>query len=249
MIILADNFVKGATITALTENPDYTFTDAFNDDRLSRVARTVSDTSQTIIFDLLSAVVVSKLMIQKHNFTSGVTLTLEANATNVWTAPSYTTSLTYSADYIYKDLVTPQTYRYWRLSISDASNPDDYIEISKVYLGSFVQFPHMAKDQKMPLTSTSSQSISTSGQVYGNSGYFYRSASINFKNITDTERKAINTMFLSVDIISPVWIIIWESDLTLETPIYSILTSDLQWQRADSIGMKWTLTLNFREVF
>lgn len=249
MIALVTNYVIGSTITASTENPDYDFTTAFNDDRLSRVGRTVSDTSQTIIFDLLSAVAVSKFMLKGHNLTSSATITLDGNDTNVWTAPAYTTSITYNADYIYKDLVTDQTYRYWRLSISDASNPDDYIELSKIYLGSFVQFPNMKKDQKIPVASTGQSSISESGQVYGNRGYTYRYGTINFSNMTNTERQTINTMFLAVDKIKPFFMLIWESDLLLESPIYNVLTTDLQWTREDSIGLRWGLSLSFREIF
>lgn len=248
MIALVDNKIIGSTITALTENPDYDFTTSFNDDRLSRVGRTVDDNAQTFIFDLLTAQAISKLMIKSHNLTSSAAITLEGNATNAWTAPTYTTAVTYNADYIYKDLGSAQTFRYWRLSISDASNPDGYIEISKVYLGGFVQFPNMRKDQKIPVASTSQSSFSASGQVYGNFGYTYRYGTINFYNITNTERQAINTAFGTIDKVKPFYLLIWESDLLLESPVYCVLTADLIFSRIDVIGLKWELPLSFREV-
>lgn len=448
MIALIDNKIIGATINALTENPDYDFTTAFNDDRLSRVGRTVDDSAQYFDFDILTASAVNKLMIMKHNLTAGATIALDGFVNNplvdptvmslplvsdaldisgngnngtptdiTWTGgvanfngvssrivigdltakifnkfsicfkirndgsgawtdimgfssvnpsgrieitsanhlsyydaipsvgflpnssaivtnltvgewvdvcivadgatvktyrnsilafthtqtgnlnannmtlgmrsfatpgdfskismsnflltdrplttaeigalyavnnyftPDYTTPITYNADYIYKDLGADQTFRYWRLSISDASNPDTYLEISKIYLGSFVQFPHMKKDQKIPIGSTSESSISASGQIYGNFGYYFRYGSINFTNITNTERQAINTAYKTIDKVKPFYLLIWESDLLLESPIYSVLTADLQFTRIDVVGLKWDLALSFREIF
>jgi len=248
MFILFDNHVEGATITASTENPDYDFTTAFNDDRLSRVGRTVSDTSQTIIFDLLTAVAVSKVMIEKHNFSSGVTLTLEANATNVWTSPSYTTSLTYSADYVYKDLTANQTYRYWRLSVSDASNPDDYIEISKVFLGTHIAV-YMDTAMVLDYDSNSSVSKSVSGQVYGNRQLQYKKAKFNLSDITPANRILLKSFWNVVDIVKPFWLIIWEESLTVEPPIFCCLTKPLSWNKTVAEGGLFSCAIEIEECF
>jgi len=248
MYLLYLNRVEGATITALTENPDYDFTTAFNDDRLSRVGRTVSDTSQTLIFDLLSAVAVSKLMIQDHNFTSGVTITLEGNATNVWTAPSYTSSVTWTTGYIYKDLLTDQTYRYWRLSISDASNPDDYLEISKVFLGTHLSV-YMDTGMSLNNDSNSSTSKSTSGQIYANRQLQYKSAKFVLSEINATTRTLLKTFWNTVDIVKPFWLIIWEESLTVEEPIYCVLTKNLAWGKMAANGNLWTVGIEIEQIF
>jgi len=448
MYILHQNKCEGATITASSENPDYDFTTAFNDDRLSRVGRTVSDASQTIDFDLLSSVPVSKLMIQDHNLSSGMTASLEGftnnplvdptvmnlpliadaldisgngnngTATNItWTggvanfngvsskiltpifinrnsfsisvkfyvgssipstmgiissasatfrsiglsllvnskievllssngssgdiasfqasissinlnssntialtydgstyrlyinnnidrtyissslvysltqiyigvsrtglsayftgtmsnfyifnrvltdaertnlflyndyfAPDYTTALTYNATYIYKDLVTDQTYRYWRLSISDASNPDDYIEISKVFLGTHLSV-YMDTGMSFNNDSNSSTSKSTSGQMYGNRQLQYKSAKFVLSDIDATKRTLIKSFWNSVDIVKPFWLIIWEDSLTVEDPIYCVLTKSLSWSRAVANGNLWSVAIEIEEIY
>ena len=248
MYILYSNKIKGSTITASTENPDYDFTTAFNDDRISRVGRTVSDTAQTIVFDLLSAVAVSKLMIQGHNFSAGATILLEGNATNVWTSPSYSASVTYNADYIYKDLVTPQTYRYWRLSVSDASNTDDYLEISKVFLGEHLAV-YMETGMSLNQDTNSSTSKSNSGQLYGNRMLQYKSAKFTLSDINATTRTLIKTFWNVVDITMPFWLIIWEESLDVEPPIYCSLTKPLSWSKMVTHGNLWTVGIEIEENF
>jgi hypothetical protein len=248
MYFLYNNHVEGATITALSENPDYDFTTAFNDTSLSKVGRTVDDSAQTIIFDLLTAVAVSKVMIQDHNFTSGVTLTLEANATNVWTAPSYTTSLTYNATYIYKDLTTDQTYRYWRLTVDDASNPDTYIEISKVFLGTHLSC-YMDTGIALDNNSNSSTSKSTSGQLFGNRQLQYKAAKFMLSDINPTLRTQLKAFWAANDIVKPFWLLIWETDLTVEEPIYCALTKPFNWSKQGVNGNLWTLAIEIEQAF
>ena len=102
MRVLYNNWVKSATtITPLSENPNYLFTDAWQDTRLTRYARTVDDDDQTFVIDLGSPRAVDYCAILDHNFSSGATIKIQANATNVWTAPSVDITLTYAADNIY----------------------------------------------------------------------------------------------------------------------------------------------------
>lgn len=248
MYILYNNRIEGATITALTEHPDYPFSTAFTDVRLSRVGRTLADSAQTFVFDLLSAVAVSKVMIQDHNFTSGATITLEANTSNSWGSPAYTTSLSYNETYIYKDLITDQTYRYWRLTVNDASNPDTYLEISKVYLGTYLSV-YMDTGIALDNNSNSSTSKSTSGQLYGNRQLQYKAAKFNLSDINVTLRTQIKTFWEANDIVKPFWLIIWEEDLTVEAPIYCCLTKPFSWGKMAVNGNLWTLAIEIEEVF
>lgn len=249
MIILYQNLVEGAGISALTENPDYIFDTAFNDDRLSRVGRTVADEDQTFTFDLLSAVAVDKVLIQDHNLTSGATILLEGNVTDVWTAPAYTMSISYNETYIYKDLVNAETYRYWRLSVDDASNPDGYIEISKVFLGQGLEMPPINTGVAIPHKSNSSSSKSTSGQLYSNRQLQYKAAAITLSNITESQRQQIKTWWNYVDVVKPFWILLWEDSLDVEPPIYCNLTEEIELTKDVAEGNTWSLNLKFEECF
>ena len=179
MRILYNNWVSSATITPLTEDPNYLFEDAWQDTRLTRYARTVDDDDQTFILDLGSKRAVDYCTILGHNFTSGATIKIQGNASNVWTAPSVDITLTYTANNIYYAFSSTQTYRYWRLTVDDASNTDTYLQISKLWLSSYLQLPYMAKSQKIPTASTSTAQESISGQSYGDKKLIYRYGNIN----------------------------------------------------------------------
>ena len=97
------------------------------------------ESPNTLIVDLGSAQEVKALVIYDHNFTSGVTLTLEGHTADAWGAPDFQESVTYNADKIVHYLSSATTKRYWRLSVTDAANTDDYIEIGELMLASYFE--------------------------------------------------------------------------------------------------------------
>ena len=249
MRILNNNYVKTATITPYTETPQYEFDTAFKDVRLTRVGRTLDDTSQYIDFDLGSAKAVNYICVLAHNLTSSATVTIMANSTQSWSTPPVSENLTVADKIIYNFTAT-KTYRYWRLNISDSTNPDTYIEISKVYIGDYIQLPYMAKNQKIPTASTSDVSESNGGQVFGNAGYFYQYGTINFSVIEDSEKLTLDTLFRTVDKYIPVILLIWENDLDIQDGIYARITSDFDFTRVEGmIDRRWSLGFSFKEVF
>lgn len=78
-------------------------------------------------------------------YSSSAALRLQANATNVWTAPSVDQALTYDDDYgvFTHFFASAQSYRYWRLNIKDAANSKLYIEVPKLVLSSATQLTQM----------------------------------------------------------------------------------------------------------
>ena len=101
----------------------------------------------------------------------------------------------------------------------------------------------------IPNKSNSLAQKSTSGQLYGDRRLNYKSATVNFSGITETERQLIKTFWNTVDVVQPFILLIWEDDLDVEEPIYCSLTKELEWNKADVFGLLWTLSLEFEEVF
>lgn len=249
MRILGSNDVKTATITPGSESAGYEFDTALKETRLSRKCRTIGVTAEYIVFNLGSAKAIDYIAILGHNFTTSVNAHIQANATDVWTAPSIDQHITYAADSMIYEFASAETYQYWRLLITDTTNTDGYLQISKVYIGDYIQMPYMAKDAKLPLSSTSDLDESTSGQVYGNPGHFFRAGSVTFPYITDTERLAINAFYRLTDKYIPFILLWWEDDIATETPLYARITNDLEWSRAPYTGKIWSLSFAIKEVF
>jgi hypothetical protein len=246
MKILYENFVVGSTITASTGVTGYSFTDALNDTRLSRVARTSGKTDEWIKFNLGSAKDISEVCLIDHNLSATATITLQANASDVWTSPSFELVLT-SDTVIYQNFPT-ETYQFWRLSIQDTSNTYSYLQFSFIFLGGALTMPGMETGQIIPLKSNSISSKSYSGQLYGDRNIILKSAKINFPIIEHSEKQAIDIFFNYVDVVKPFVLLIWEDDLNIESPIYCALTSGLEWSRvANSQGVLWSLSLSFEE--
>ena len=138
-------------------------------------------------------------------------------------------------------------YPYYRVSVYDPLNPDGFYEIGHVYIGESLTLPSMAPDMEIPTTSTADVSSSLAGQRYGDSRVRLKTASIKAPAITNDQKIDIETWFDTVDIIDPFWLLVWESDLWAEMPIYCALTKDLKWKK-DAVGTSWTLDFEFLEV-
>jgi hypothetical protein len=98
-----------------------------------------TSTADTITINLGSAQTPAVFLIQDHNLTSSATVKLQGNASDSWGAPSFDYTFSTIEDALIYYFTATQNYQYWRLDISDATNPDGYIEIALMYLGTYTQ--------------------------------------------------------------------------------------------------------------
>ena len=250
MQIMYDNKTVSATKTAYTENPNYLLAN-LDYTQLSRRYRSVGASDQWIVFT--GPIKASRLMIAAHNLSVDAEIYIQGNNTNAWTAPSFSQELSYKSGIITGQFVEA-TYNYWRLYINDdGSNSPDYIEIGGLYLGTYVQLPGMKIDQKIDNKTTSMKSLSQSGQLYGDKRYKYRSFTVNFPAITNAQKAEITTMWESMDITDPFYLLIWANREDMETPIYCCFNYEAEagptWTHTENYTHPWAVSLNIREVF
>ena len=220
MIIGYDNKYSLSTLTATNENSAFPVINS-QDIRLSRLFKT-TDTDTTVVIDLGENLTATSFFLVNHNLTSSATITLEANDTDVWTSPAHTESISYSADMIYK-LFASKTYRYWRLVISDATNPDGLIKFGGAFLGTYItvdQFSHVLTHDRMD---TTIQLRSNSGQVYNDVGSLYDIYDLNFPRITDTDKSNLET-YKNTNRMKPCYIMLDETSVTEFKPIYGVIS-------------------------
>lgn len=101
--------------------------------------------TKTFVFDFGSDTQFNSVILLDHNFTNSATINIEANATDSWGAPTFSESITYNANKILHYTTTTPNLRYARLTIADASNPDGYIEMSEVFIGSYLELSRTFK--------------------------------------------------------------------------------------------------------
>ena len=131
---LSNNFIDSATLTASTTNAQYPVAN-IKDDRRTKCYRSTSN-SDNIVIDLGSAQAVDHFAIV-DNWQNGfgvTAITIEANGTDSWGAPAFSTTATLDTTFgvSIKAFSAAQTYRFWRIVLTSTLG---YCEIANIYLG------------------------------------------------------------------------------------------------------------------
>jgi len=103
---------------------------------ITKVWRSVAGTlsSVTLLFDFGSAMTVDVAGLINANLTSAATVLLEAGTTSAVSDFSVTQSYVRLYDWV-RWLSPSQSYRYWRWTLTDAANGDNYLEVGYPVLG------------------------------------------------------------------------------------------------------------------
>jgi hypothetical protein len=248
MISLYNNYVLDATISSGSENPDYKWSTALLDKRLTRYGKFLSITIETLTFDLGSAKGVDYAYISTNNLTSSATVTLEGHTSDVWTSPAFSQTLTRLTDGNWiVALSSTETYQYWRLKFEDPTNPDIAIQISYIFIGDKLVMPGLSPDMIIPKSSNASVTKSPSGQSFADERVRLKSGRVTFPMMTDTQKNEVDTMFDTIDLVRAFVVIFFENDLDVEVPLYCALTTSPEFARNPINGVTWTVGFEFEE--
>jgi len=182
---------------------------------------------------------VSGLSILNSNLTSGATVRLEGNDTNVWASPSF--SQTFTGGGTVFETFTKQTYNYFRLFVEDTSLLD--LEIGYLFLGDHLQTRGISQGAKINYKEQNARQFSRSNQIIGQTQYQYREASVKFPNLTNANRLEIKAVWDEVGSVKPIIVALWGDDH--EAPIFAVLD---QPTFTTAGNQKWTGSISFREV-
>jgi len=120
--------------TATNENLSFPVSN-LKDARSTKSFRSTTSSS-VIVFDFITVEIVNSIIITAnkingYNITAPITI--EANSTDTWAAPAFTTTITSLDDdfgYTLKEF-TDQSYRFWRITLSSAI----YVELGNIFIG------------------------------------------------------------------------------------------------------------------
>jgi len=249
MRIAWDNEFDKYTITANSEASGYPATNINQDFTLAKKSRTTGDTSENWLIDAGAGETITATCaaIAGHNISSGATtIKIQGNAADSWGSPTVNQSITHATGMMIVFFST-QSLRFWRFLVEDASNPDTYIEIGRLFLGTYLDLANVIY-RAFPETiiSTSDIDYTLTGQLYGDKGIQQKLYNFQLPYLTNTQKENLETMFETVDIVKPVFLTIDENDLTQIEPIYAAINDDLSFNHI--IGYKWNTTLAFKEA-
>ena len=133
---LSNNLVEAASLTASTTNAQFPVANIQEDFR-TKVWRSTSN-SDNIVFDMGSIEPVDYLGIVS-NWQDGFgvsTITVEANATDSWSSPAYSTTLTFDSVHgVGIKSIAEQNYRFWRFVVTSGLG---YCELANIFIGKAV---------------------------------------------------------------------------------------------------------------
>jgi hypothetical protein len=130
----AQNLIYNSTLTASTVNSQYPVSNLQSDFR-TKVWRSTSN-SDNLVIDLGAAQEIDAICLSA-NWQDGFgvsAVTIEANATDSWGSPAFSTTITLDStyDHAFKVLTSSETYRYWRLVCTSTLG---YCELAYIYIG------------------------------------------------------------------------------------------------------------------
>lgn len=130
----ANNLVDQATITASSTNAQFPVSN-LKDPRRTKVFRSTSNTT-SVVFDLMETSDIDAFILVSNPILGFgfSTVTIEANGTDSWSSPAFTTSFSFSTKHGIgiKDLDAVISYRFVRFSFTSTLG---FVEVANVFIG------------------------------------------------------------------------------------------------------------------
>jgi hypothetical protein len=242
------NLADAADLSASSEVSTLPATN-LQDPRPTRIWRAEGASNESVVFDLGQAASATLAVLLEHNLTSNATVLLQANGSDSWDDPAFESELLWHEQIIIK-FFAATSYRYWRLAIADAANPDGFIQAGRFWLGNYFQPERdFSRDFSIARVDPSPVVYSDSGSRSAGERTPYRSVSLLFPG---TDEKAefeemiaavgrSKDLMVALDPESTVW-----SDGLHGYSVYCHLERDAEW--VHKVGDRWALRLNLRET-
>lgn len=189
------------------------------------------------------------LVLAAHNLTAGATIKLQGNDTDDWSAPPLDDTVTYAAGIIIHYLAATASYRFIKITFTDASNPDDYIEIGRVMGVLKVTVAGVLQEgivEDIEDSTTLTESVTK--QVYSDVGVVARVYELPFEHISSTTRAQLKAFYAAVGAHIPIVLVPNENDVTTFPPIYCQFSGKINFEHAGVSYFK-PGSLRFVEVF
>lgn len=238
-----DNLIDTATLSTDNGDPNYPLS-SIQAIHLTEAFRFADMAGGYIDIDLGSAKAVSSIGII-GNLSASATITLKGNSSESWAAPPLDETIT-AADRNLIHYFTEATYRYWRLEIADSGNPDGYIEVSRVFLGTYAQLPGIRPEMSLAREDLSSREFSPTGQPFSVVRPKRISFNVDFPSIEEKDRESLLSAFNKNGIHYPMFIAVWEESFDVQEPVYGLFNENIEFNKAGS-GVLWSASLSFIE--
>jgi hypothetical protein len=221
--VLWNNLWDLYTLTESQEDASYP-SENTQDIRLVKVWRTQTASAATIAIDVGTGLTITcdAAAIVAHNFTGSAGIAVQAATAPTFAAIAYSANVTYRAGpmVVY---MSSNTYRCWRFSLSNTTNPAGYYEVGRLFLGTYLQVdPSSLIEFPQEQIRTDNVVFSRDGQLYADEGITYKQLRYKFEEASPTAKTLIETMWAGsagVGKFKPILLMNYDTDFTVIEPL------------------------------
>ncbi len=195
-----------------------------------------------------NTITANSVAILAHNLSDDEsTFKIQAHEDNTnWNNPDLNETFVYNTDIMIK-YFTEASYRFWRFLFIDVNNSDEYIELGRLILCTYLETNTAGRNFSMTYEDSSSVTESLMGQVFGDERIVKRIYKIQFPYWTDALKKSIVIMFKEVRKFKPILLVLDENNVDKILPMYCHISDNLDINHI--VSYKWSGILNFKEAF
>jgi len=234
--------VAASAITVTSEVVGYPIENT-QDERLSKKWISDSTTTQTVVFNFGSATAIDIAAVISHNVSSASTVLIQGNATDVWTAPSSSTAITYNQNMMLKFFDSTATFQYWRFSFSGLT---EVLEIGRLWLGMKLTIdPSSLRDFTVLINNSDNVLYGRGRQKYATPGVNWREIDLNFPITRGTSLTNIKTMVETVGNHSSIIFANFDTirDYPIVEPMYCSIDGPTSFSHRNRMGFEYSLKL------
>lgn len=177
------------TVTVSSEDTNFPASNLKHPFRSKRW-RSTDVSSEWIVFDFQTIEDVDSVILlwSKEDgvqLSGSATLKIQANATNVWTSPAVDQTLTINDTYEIAShyFTTAQSYRYWRVVLQDAGNPNGFLELGVAWIGKSLQIENAQNGFDFTVTDRSKSVVTDFGHIYTDEYPLFSSLNFSYANL------------------------------------------------------------------
>lgn len=212
-LFLYNNHVDSATLTASTADGSYPATN-IQLEPTTKEWRTTAATAQNLVLDLGSAKAVDHIFLvgnalESLNFTS---ITIEANTSDSWGAPAYSSGAitSFPENKLIVNTGSTQTYQYWRIVIEDSTGGATFTGFSNLFLGQSLTLTNNNISREWSLGDAKIADIKTGlhGQRFVTEYNNQKTFNVSYQLLTKDELDSVETMFDFIGVGKPFYFVL-----------------------------------------
>lgn len=228
---MVTNLADGGTLTHSSQDPGFPSTNVRH--RWHTRHWRSSDGSlvdQWLKWDFGADKDIKAFFLRDNNFQTGATVRIQGHGSDLWTGPSYNALLTVDNKIMPHFPLSTQSFRWWRLFISDAGNPDNHLKAGRVFLGEYVE-PNKNFDRKykVKFIDPSVLSLSEGGQISSIKREKFKAWGYVFSEVSKTTMQKFESMFDSKGLSGNLFVT-QDADDAQNSSYYIGFAKDLDWE-------------------